>query len=103
MQPHSFIHDAHAAVWPETSAAVQIQYAGRNLYDCGSSQVKYASDLPVGSCSFVPNGAAVQESLHLDRNPNEAPWEAAVLCALFLVMRGLCYIALRIKTRSRVR
>ena len=82
---------------------MQIQYSGRNLYDCGSSQVKHADQLPAGSCTFVPTGAAVQESLHLDRNPNEVPWEAAVLVGLFLIMRALCYVALRIKTRSRVR
>ena len=82
---------------------LQVQYKNRNLYNCGVSNAKKASSLPPGSCTFVENGAGVKDELRFLRNPNEWPWEAIALIGWLVVMRLVVYIALRIKTRSKVR
>ena len=82
---------------------LQVQYDGRDLWQCGTNFVKHHDSAPAGSCTIVPNGQGVQTSLRLNRDPNEAPWEAAALIAFLFVMRFLVYVALRIKTKSVVR
>ena len=82
---------------------MQIQYDGRNLYNCGGYNGKHASGAPAGTCTLVTNGLEVKNELRLNRNPDEAPWEAAALIGFLLFMRTLVYIALRMKTRSKVR
>ena len=82
---------------------MQIQYDGRDLYNCGGYNGKHASGAPAGTCTLVANGLEVKNQLRLNRNPNEAPWEAAALIGFLLFMRTLVYIALRMKTRSKVR
>jgi hypothetical protein len=81
----------------------QIQYSGRDLYNCGAYNGKHSNSAPAGECSLVDNGAGVKHILRLNRNPNEVPWEAAALIGFLIFMRTLVYIALRIKTRSKVR
>lgn len=82
---------------------MQIQYDGRELWQCGTQYVKMHTDLPPGSCTLVPAGQGVKVALRLNRSPNEIPWEAAALIGFLLFMRLLVYVALRIKTKSVVR
>jgi len=83
--------------------SLQIQYDGRNLYNCGGYNGRHSADAPAGACTLVTNGLEVKNVLRLNRNPNEAPWEAAALIAFLLFMRTLVYVALRMKTRSKIR
>jgi hypothetical protein len=85
------------------SLLIKIQYDGRDLYNCGGYNGKHSSSAPAGACGLVENGQAVKETLRLNRNPNEAPWEAAALIGFLLFMRTLVYLALRMKTRSKIR
>ena len=83
----------------QLSPLLQVQYSGRNLYQCGDLNTKHAT----AGCTFVPNGQPVQQALRYNRNPNEVPWEAAALIGWLVVMRAMVYLALRMKTRSKVR
>ena len=82
---------------------LQVQYDGRDLWQCGTNYVRHHDDLPPGTCTIVPSGNPVKTALRLNRNPNEAPWEAAALIGFLIIMRLLVYCALRYKTKSRVR
>ena len=82
---------------------VQIQYRGRDLWDCGYSKVQYHDSLPAGSCTFVPNGDAVKRALRMSQNPNDPPWEAAALIGLLILSRIAVFVGLSYKTSSKVR
>ena len=82
---------------------MQIQYDGRDLYNCYNYNGKKASGAPAGTCTLVTSGSEVKSVLRLNRNPNEAPWEAAALIGFLIFMRMLVYFALRMKTRSKIR
>lgn len=82
---------------------LQIQYDGVSLYNCGTYNGKKASGAAPGQCTLVPTGRSIQTTLRLNRNPNEAPWEAAALIGFLIFMRTLVYLALRLKTRSKIR
>ena len=83
----------------QLSPLLQVQYSGRSLYNCGDLNTKHNT----AGCTFVPSGQGVQQALRYNRNPNEIPWEAAALIGWLVFMRAMVYLALRIKTRSKVR
>jgi len=82
---------------------VQIQYKGKDLWNCGFDTAQYVEDLPSGSCTFVPNGAQVQKALTMSQNPNDIKWEATALIGLLILSRIAVYVGLSYKTSSKVR
>lgn len=47
--------------------------------------------------------AALQTALGLSRNPDEWNWEVIALIAMLFLFRFLVYVALRIRTKAKVR
>lgn len=52
------------------------------------------------TCVAVPSGAPLQAALGLPANPDEAPWDAAVLVGMLVALRWGVYVVLRRRTKS---
>lgn len=75
---------------------VKVEWSGRTLYDCeGVVPLPGQKLSPAVDCPAVPD---IQNALKLQADPNQPPWEVAVLVAMLMFFRVAVYFALRIKT-----
>lgn len=78
---------------------LKIQFRHMTLYDCGATyNPKHPESNP--ACTLVTD---VQDTLRLQRDPNEWTWEPIALIVYLLFFRILVYIALRKRTKASVR
>lgn len=82
-------------------AAAQLEFGGRQFWDCSLQQEDFNPDSPsqyVASGQCIPV-ADINAALGTTTDINGPKWEAAVLVGFLLLSRGMVYAALRMKTK----